>query len=75
MSEKVLSGSTTTWHDFIKVDGRLVAERFCAGASPCTSGVTTSYFTLDHLGSVASITNDAGGVTEHDAYVGTAVFK
>jgi len=68
LSEKVVAGSTTTWHDYIAVDGHLIAERFCTGASPCTSGSTMSYFALDHLSSVASVTNDAGTVVERDAY-------
>ncbi len=37
MEEKTVAGGTTTWHDYILADGRMVAERFCTGATaPCT---------------------------------------
>jgi RHS repeat-associated protein len=68
MGEKVVGGATTTWSDYITVGGQLVAERSCIGSSPCTSGATLSYFVLDHLGSVAVISNGAGTVTERLSY-------
>jgi RHS repeat-associated protein len=68
MSEAVVSGGSTTWHDYLRVDGHLIAERNCAGAAPCSAGATMDYFTLDNLDSVAAITNDAGAVVERDAY-------
>jgi len=58
----------TSWHDFLIADGQKVGERFCTGAAPCTSGAAWNYFTLDHLGSVASITDGTGTVVERDAY-------
>ena len=64
MSEKAVGSSTTTWHDFIMADGKMVAERFkVVGGS-----TTMNYFVSDHLGSIASITNDAGTVTERLSY-------
>ncbi len=62
MEETLVSGSSTTWHDYILADGKIVAEKF--------SGATSSmrYFTLDHLGSVAVIADASGNVVERDAY-------
>ena len=68
MSEKVVSGSTVTWHDFLAVDGHLAGMRFCTGAAPCSSGATWSYVVTDHLGSVAVMTNASGTVSERDSY-------
>ncbi len=62
MSEMVASGGGTTWHDYLKADGRLVAERSCVGATPCSSGETWMYFARDHLDSVSVITDASGGV-------------
>ncbi|MDR3527917.1 MAG: RHS repeat-associated core domain-containing protein [Rhizomicrobium sp.] len=58
MAEKQVSGSSTTWHDYIQADGRIVAEKL--------SGATTAmrYFVLDHLGSVAVITDEMGSVPQ-----------
>ena len=39
----------------------------CTGAAPCNSGASFSYFVLDHLGSVAVVTNAAGTVLERDS--------
>jgi RHS repeat-associated protein len=68
MSEAVVSGGSTTWHDYLRIDGHLIAARNCTGAAPCSTGATMSYFSLDNLDSVAAITNDAGVVVERDAY-------
>jgi RHS repeat-associated protein len=63
MEERVVSGSTTTWHDYIKTDTGIVAELFT------TSGTTTPYyFNGDHLGSTSVLTNASGAVTERDSY-------
>jgi RHS repeat-associated protein len=72
MSERFVSGATTTWHDFVRTDEKIVAERFCTGSAPCSSGASLRYFTLDHLGSVAVVT-DATGLgdithSERDSY-------
>jgi RHS repeat-associated protein len=64
MAEKVVAGSTTTWHDFLSVGGTLVAERFSV-----VGGATSwTYFVADHLGSIAVITDSAGTVSERDSY-------
>jgi YD repeat-containing protein len=68
MSESVVSGATTTWHDYLSVDGQLIAMRSCTGVAPCSTGATMDYLTLDHLGSIAAVTNDAATVVERDAY-------
>src|SRR5205085_546927 len=60
MSEVSVTGGTTTWHDYIKADGRLVAERSCTGAAPCSTGETWNYFARDHLGSISVITDATG---------------
>jgi RHS repeat-associated protein len=62
MSEKLVSGSTTTWHDYIQADGKIIAEKF--------SGATSAmrYFVNDHLGSVAVVMNEAGTVVERNAF-------
>jgi RHS repeat-associated protein len=66
MSEAVVTGGIATWNDYLSVDGRLVAERSCSGAAPCSgsgSAVTWSYVVTDHLGSVAVVTDATGAVT------------
>ncbi len=68
MGEKAVSGATTTWHDYVTVDGAIAAERFCTGAAPCSTGATWSWFVTDHLGSTSVLTNAAGTVTERDSY-------
>ncbi|MBS1982826.1 MAG: hypothetical protein JST16_01535, partial [Bdellovibrionales bacterium] len=68
MSEKTVSGSTVTWHDYLVADGRMVGERFCTGAAPCSTGATWSFFVSDHLGSIAVVTDSAGTVTERLSY-------
>ena len=61
--EKVISGSTVTWRDYVSANGGIVAERFN------TSGtVTLLYFTGDHLGSTSVLTNSSGAVVERDSY-------
>jgi RHS repeat-associated protein len=62
LSEKVVSGSTTTWHDYVQADGKIVAEKFSGGTT------AMRYFVLDHIGSVAVVTNESGTVLERDAY-------
>jgi RHS repeat-associated protein len=61
--EKVTTGSTVTWRDYIAAAGQIVAERFN------TSGtITTRYFVADHLGSTAVLTDETGAVVERDFY-------
>jgi RHS repeat-associated protein len=69
MEEKSIVAGVTTWHDFIMVEGRMVAERFCTGAAPCSSsGATLNYFVLDHLGSITVITDGSGNVLQRLSY-------
>ena len=64
MSEKAVSGASTTWRDYLQADGKIIAERFAV-----VGGATSfSYFVLDHLGSVAVATDGSGNVTERDSY-------
>jgi RHS repeat-associated protein len=61
--EKVTTGSSVTWRDYIAAAGQIVAERFN------TSGtITTRYFVADHLGSTAVLTDETGAVVERDFY-------
>jgi YD repeat-containing protein len=58
MAEKVVSGGTVTWNDYLMADGKLVGER-----TTIVGGLTTTnWFVLDHLGSVAVITGSTGAV-------------
>lgn len=68
MEEEVISGGTTTWNDYIVAGGKLVAERSCAGAAPCSAGPTLSYFVLDHLGSVSVIVSSTGAILNQLSY-------
>ncbi len=34
MAEKVATGSTNTWNDYLTVDGKLIGERTCTAAAP-----------------------------------------
>jgi RHS repeat-associated protein len=52
IAEKVVSGATATWNDYLMADGKLVGER-----TNTTSGTTWQYFILDHLGSVSVVTD------------------
>jgi len=62
MEEKLISGSTTTWHDYLIADGRIVAEKFSGGTA------AVRYFVTDHLDSIAVVTDENGNVVERDAY-------
>jgi RHS repeat-associated protein len=69
MSEKVATGTSNTWNDYLTVDGKLIGERTCTGpAPPCTGGATLQYFVLDHLGSVAVVTDATGAVTSRESF-------
>jgi hypothetical protein len=50
MSETVISGSNTTWNDYIVVDGQIVAVRIDANGT-----ANWKYVVGDHLGSPTSI--------------------
>jgi RHS repeat-associated protein len=62
MSEKVVSGSSFFWRDYIIANGRIIAQKI--------SGETaaTWYFVTDHLGSAAVVMDEAGKEVERNAY-------
>jgi RHS repeat-associated protein len=64
MSEQFVVGTTTTWRDFLRVNGQIVGERF----SVVGGSTSWSYFTLDHLGSVAVNSDGTGNVSERLSY-------
>ena len=84
MSEKFVAGSASTWRDYIMADGHMVAVRNLGNGAPPTWGASTwssfhwtaqsttipvvLYFTLDHLGSIAVVTDSSGIVLERDNY-------
>jgi RHS repeat-associated protein len=61
IAEKVVSGSTNTWNDYLMADGKLVGERICTAPTPSCPATSASwqYFILDHLGSVSVVTDGA----------------
>jgi RHS repeat-associated protein len=64
MSEKATAGATTTWRDYLSVDGKIIAERFL----PVGGAASWKFFVLDHLGSIAVVADSAGTVSENLAY-------
>jgi len=69
MGERVATGSTVTWNDYLMVDGKLIGEKTCTASAPtCTGGATLQYFVLDHLGSVAVVTDGSGAVTARESF-------
>jgi hypothetical protein len=65
MSEKVVTGSSTTWKDYITAPGAgLVAVRSKTGST-----VSLRYIVTDHLGSVTSVSDTSTPISvEHDSY-------
>ena len=64
MSDKVVSGSTTTYNDYITVPGiGIVALRNKIGTT-----VSWYYMALDHLGSISAITDASKSVNERLSY-------
>jgi RHS repeat-associated protein len=61
IAEKVVSGATATWNDYLMADGKMVGERICSSPSPScpAANATWQYFILDHLGSVSVVTDGA----------------
>ncbi len=60
----MVSGTTTTWRDYIVADGQIVALRSKTGAS-----VSMLYIVTDHLGSTAAVTDTATPMgVERDGY-------
>lgn len=62
MSEKSVVSGTTTWHDYVVADGKIVAEKFSGGTS------AVRYFVSDHISSVAVVMDESGSVVERNAY-------
>lgn len=63
--ENFAANGAQTYHDFIMADGKIVADHL----TPVGGGAaSTHYMTLDHLGSIAVVTDDNGNVVERDAY-------
>ncbi len=62
--EKHVGTSETQWNEYLFVGGEMVGVHFTKSAS----ADELRYFVKDHLGSVAVITNEAGGVVERLAY-------
>jgi RHS repeat-associated protein len=62
-SEKVVSGTTVTWNDYITANGALVAER-----TNYIGVISMAYFVADHLGSTSVLTNSSAAITERDSY-------
>ncbi len=63
-SEKVVSGTTTIWRDYIAADNQIVALRSKVGSS-----VGLLYIVPDHLGSIAAVTDTATPMNvERDSY-------
>jgi RHS repeat-associated protein len=58
MVELVETAGVGIWKTYIVADGKIVAQRVTAGST-----VTMLYFVLDHLGSVAVITDSTGSPT------------
>ncbi|HEY7853434.1 MAG TPA: hypothetical protein VIB82_10695, partial [Caulobacteraceae bacterium] len=68
MEEKSVVSGATSWRDYILAGGKLIAERVCVGAAPCTASPTLTYFVLDHLGSVAVIVSSTGSIVNQLSY-------
>jgi RHS repeat-associated protein len=79
MEEKVVSGGATTWRDYLTADGAIIGVRSVTGGPHWGSAIwgsfnwgpttkTVTYFVLDHLGSVAVVTNNSGFVTQRFSY-------
>lgn len=64
-AEKVtgVSSGNSVWKLYLQGGGKLIGQRIEAGAT-----TTTSYFVADHLGSIAVIMDELGGVKERLAY-------
>jgi RHS repeat-associated protein len=63
LESEVVSGSTTTWQDFLTADGGIVAELFKTGTT-----TTPYYFNGDHLGSASVLTKSDASIQERDSY-------
>jgi RHS repeat-associated protein len=63
--EKVVgTGGDVTWNEYLTVGGTLVGEHFTLVPASGPTTAKTRYFILDHLGSVAIITDESAIVAE-----------
>jgi hypothetical protein len=60
---EIFISATTTWYDYIKVGGAMIAMRAQTGST-----VTTRYLHTDNLGSISVLTDETGAVVERDGY-------
>ena len=67
MAEKLLKNGNTKWTDYLVAGGAMVGVHI-SDDNGQTITETTNWFVLDHLGSVAVITDDTGSVVERLAY-------
>ena len=81
MEEIVVAGSTVSWRDYLVADGAIIGVRTASESGGPLWGsvvwnsfnwtaptVTWAYFLLDHLGSVAVVTDASGTVTQRLSY-------
>ena len=61
---ELFQAATSTWNNFLIVAGTLVGVR----SEHSDESVTTRYFTKDHLGSIAVLTDESGAVVERLSY-------
>ncbi len=65
MAERLAgAGGTVQWTNYIAAGGTLAAMR----VEHALSGAFTRYFHTDHLGSIATITDEAGAVVQRLSY-------
>src|SRR5262249_48894420 len=63
-AELVQSAGTGTWSEFLSAGDALIGVRY----ERADETITTRYFTQDHLGSVAVLTDETGAVVERLSY-------
>jgi RHS repeat-associated protein len=63
-------GGPVQWNYYLFANGEMVGVHFEAPANGACGTATscTRYFHKDHLGSIATITDDTGAAVEHDSY-------
>jgi len=58
------TGSYAIWTDYLMAGGQVIGMRVSGGSTPAF----THYFHKDNLGSIATITNEAGAIVERLSY-------
>jgi RHS repeat-associated protein len=61
---ELFRGTTNTWNEYLSIGNRMIAVRFLHSDET----VSTRYFQLDHLGSIAVITDENAAVVERLSY-------